>query len=97
MPLPRTTSEPGEDVAAGHRRRAVPAFGAAVARGILRTGTDSPGQQRFVGLQIVASTQHRVGRHAIALGEHDEVAAHDLAAGDSAPLARRGSPARAGW
>ena len=42
-------------------------------------------QGQFVGLQILALQQHRVGRNPVSLGKDDEVAPHDVAAGD--PLA----------
>ena len=42
-------------------------------------------QQRFICLQVAAAKQDRVGGDAVALGQHDQIAAHHLAPGD-APL-----------
>ncbi len=44
------------------------------------------GQQRLVGLQVVALHEHRIGRHAVAFRKHDYVTAHDIASGDTFAL-----------
>ena len=48
---------------------------------------DSPVRVEFVGLQILATQEDGIGGHPVAFGENDEVAPHDVAAGD--PLASR--------
>ena len=53
----------------------------------MRTGTDSPVSSGFVGLQILQLQENGVGRHPVAFGENDEVAPHDVAAGDPPALA----------
>ena len=45
------------------------------------------GQGRFVGLQILATQKNGIGRHPVAFGKNDEVAPHDVAAGDPPALA----------
>ena len=42
-----------------------------------------PRQQRFIGLKIAGLHQHGVGGNAVAFGEHDQIAARHLAAGDA--------------
>ena len=45
------------------------------------------GEERLVHRKIRRAANHRVGRDAIALGEHEKVADHDLAPGDAPLLA----------
>ena len=59
---------------------------AIVPRGLAH-GYGFASQGRFVGLQILALQQHRVGRNPVSLGEDDEVTPHDVAAGDPLALA----------
>ena len=59
----------------------------AVIRGDLAHRHGFPSQGRFVGLQIGALLEKGIGRHPVAFGENDEVAAHDVAAGDPLTLA----------
>ena len=40
-------------------------------------------QQRFIGLQVVALNEDRIGWHPVSLCQHDEIATHDLPAGDA--------------
>ena len=40
------------------------------------------GQQGFIGLQILGPEKDGIGRNAIAFGKDDNIAAHDVAAGD---------------
>jgi hypothetical protein len=44
-------------------------------------------QERLVGGEVVRREERRIGRHAVALGEDDDVAPHHLAAGDAEPPA----------
>jgi hypothetical protein len=45
------------------------------------------GQQRLVELEIALREHGGIGRHAVAFGQHDDVAAHHLAPGDAPLLA----------
>ena len=47
-------------------------------------------QQRFIGLQVVTLEQNRVGGHAVALGEHHNIAAHHLASRNALGARHRG-------
>jgi hypothetical protein len=58
-----------------------------IARGLLAHGHRFPGQQRFVDFEMIARDQHTVRGDAIALGQHDDVSASDLAAGDADTVA----------
>ena len=87
MPVPLTTSEPentyGRSSPPGRsacRRRVI-------ASGDLAHGNGLARQQRFIGLQIVALDERCIGRHAVALGQHDEIATHHFPPGDAFALA----------
>ena len=41
----------------------------------------------FVGLQILATEENGIGRYPVAFGENDEIAPHDVPAGDPPALA----------
>ena len=45
----------------------------------LGDGNGFAGQQRLVGLQVVALEQNRVGGNPVALDQHQEIAAHHFA------------------
>ena len=49
----------------------------------LRTGTDSPVSADSSTERFDAVHQHAVRRHPVALGEQDDVTAHDVASGDA--------------
>ena len=77
----------GEDLRQVVASRPLRSGPGAIVPGDLAHGHGFAGQGRFVGLQILALQEHGVGRHPVAFGKDDEVAPHDVAAGDPLALA----------
>ena len=63
-------------IAAGPRRRGS-------GRGNLAHRHGLAGEQQFIALQIMRREHGRIGRHAVAFGKNDEVAAHHFGAGNA--------------
>ncbi len=86
-PAPRTTSEPEKTRGVSSPPGRPPSPSPGRERTDFADGNGFARQQRFVDFEVFTLDEDSIGRDAIALGEHDPIAARHLAAGDPFSLA----------